>query len=159
ESAGFTQRAGADNAPVPAHGRFCIVRNLPVLGTCHPASDGERPLHILCPHCRNSIEEVRLKPREEIACPSCGSSFRLETESTTPVSRDGHKVGRFEMLDRQERPMPEIVLINPRFEVSYWGMEYALPLFGKKCNVSVAALPLLAALTPPGFTVRLIDEN
>jgi radical SAM superfamily enzyme YgiQ (UPF0313 family) len=55
--------------------------------------------------------------------------------------------------------MPEIVLINPRFEVSYWGMENALPLFGKKCNVPVAALPLLAALAPPEFTVRLIDEN
>jgi radical SAM superfamily enzyme YgiQ (UPF0313 family) len=55
--------------------------------------------------------------------------------------------------------MPEIILINPRFELSYWGMEHALPMFGKKCNVPIAALPLLAALTPPGFTIRLIDEN
>ncbi len=28
--------------------------------------------------------------------------------------------------------MADIVLINPRFEVSYWGMEYALPLLGKR---------------------------
>ena len=28
--------------------------------------------------------------------------------------------------------MADIVLINPRFEVSYWGMEHALPLLGKK---------------------------
>jgi hypothetical protein len=41
--------------------------------------------------------------------------------------------------------MHDIVLINPRFDVSFWGMEYALPL--------------LAALTPPGFNVRIIDEN
>ena len=44
--------------------------------------------------------------------------------------------------------MADIVLINPRFEVSYWGMEYALPFIGKRANLPVACLPLLAALTP-----------
>ena len=44
--------------------------------------------------------------------------------------------------------MADIVLINPRFEVSYWGMEYALPFIGKRGNLPVACLPLLAALTP-----------
>ncbi len=57
-------------------------------------------MHILCPHCRNPIEVVRLTPREEIACPSCGSSFRLETGSTTGWERrPGQKLGRFEVLD------------------------------------------------------------
>ncbi|MDB5349745.1 MAG: Fe-S oxidoreductase [Planctomycetota bacterium] len=55
--------------------------------------------------------------------------------------------------------MADIVLINPRFEVSYWGMEHALPLMGKRANLPVACLPLLAALTPEGHTVTLIDEN
>ena len=55
--------------------------------------------------------------------------------------------------------MADIVLINPRFEVSYWGMEHALPFLGKRANLPVACLPLLAALTPPGHTVTLIDEN
>src|SRR5436190_20454551 len=55
--------------------------------------------------------------------------------------------------------MADIVLINPRFEVSFWGLEHALPLFGKRANLPVAALPLLAALTPPGHTVTLLDEN
>jgi radical SAM superfamily enzyme YgiQ (UPF0313 family) len=55
--------------------------------------------------------------------------------------------------------MADIVLINPRFEVSYWGMEHALPFLGKRANLPVAALPLLAALTPAGHTVRLVDEN
>jgi radical SAM superfamily enzyme YgiQ (UPF0313 family) len=55
--------------------------------------------------------------------------------------------------------MAEIVLINPRFEVSFWGVEHALPLFGKKANMPVASLPLLAALTPEGHRVVLIDEN
>ena len=49
-------------------------------------------------------------------------------------------------------PMADIVLINPRFEVSFWGMEHALPLFGKRANLPVACLPLLAALTPEGHT-------
>ncbi len=55
--------------------------------------------------------------------------------------------------------MADIVLVNPRFEVSYWGLEHALPLFGKRANLPVAALPLLAALTPTGHTITLIDEN
>mgnify|MGYP001551203144 FL=1 len=55
--------------------------------------------------------------------------------------------------------MADIVIISPRFEVSYWGMEHALPFFGKRANLPIAALPLLAALTPQGHTVTLIDEN
>jgi radical SAM superfamily enzyme YgiQ (UPF0313 family) len=55
--------------------------------------------------------------------------------------------------------MADIVLINPRFEVSYWGMEYALPFLGKRANLPVACLPLLAALTPAEHRVTLMDEN
>lgn len=55
--------------------------------------------------------------------------------------------------------MAKIVLINPRFEASYWGMEYALPIFGKKANFPVACLPLLSALTPAEHSITLIDEN
>jgi WD40 repeat protein/tRNA A-37 threonylcarbamoyl transferase component Bud32 len=53
-------------------------------------------MHILCPHCRNPIEIVKLTPREEIACPSCGSSFNLET-GTTVCPPDGKKLGKFEL--------------------------------------------------------------
>jgi radical SAM superfamily enzyme YgiQ (UPF0313 family) len=52
-----------------------------------------------------------------------------------------------------------IVIINPRFEASFWGMEHALPLLGKQANLPVACLPLLAALTPAPHTVTLMDEN
>ncbi len=55
--------------------------------------------------------------------------------------------------------MADIVLINPRFEVSFWGLEHALPLLGKRANLPVACLPLLAALTPAEHPVTLIDEN
>jgi radical SAM superfamily enzyme YgiQ (UPF0313 family) len=55
--------------------------------------------------------------------------------------------------------MADIVLINPKFEISFWGLEHALPFVGKRANMPVAALPLLAALTPPEHNVTIIDEN
>src|SRR4051812_17552140 len=55
--------------------------------------------------------------------------------------------------------MATIVLINPRFEPSFWGLEHALALLDVKANLPVAALPLLAALTPDGHAVTIIDEN
>jgi radical SAM superfamily enzyme YgiQ (UPF0313 family) len=55
--------------------------------------------------------------------------------------------------------MADIVLINPKFEPSYWGLEHALHLLGYQANLPVAALPLLAALTGAGHRVTLIDEN
>ena len=58
-----------------------------------------------------------------------------------------------------DRAAADIVLINPRFEASYWGLEHALPLFGKRAAMPVASLPLLAALTPPEHRVRILDEN
>jgi radical SAM superfamily enzyme YgiQ (UPF0313 family) len=55
--------------------------------------------------------------------------------------------------------MADIVLINPKFEASFWGLEYALGLLGVKANLPVAALPLLAALTPAEHRIELVDEN
>jgi serine/threonine protein kinase len=72
-------------------------------------ADGGRPspfplrgleVHIRCPHCRNPISLVDL-PAEEVVCPSCGSSFRLERESTAPWSPRGgqRRLGRFELIE------------------------------------------------------------
>jgi radical SAM superfamily enzyme YgiQ (UPF0313 family) len=55
--------------------------------------------------------------------------------------------------------MAEIVFVNPRFEVSYWGLEHALPLLHKRANLPTACLPLLAALTPAAHTMSIVDEN
>src|SRR5213075_1914114 len=55
--------------------------------------------------------------------------------------------------------MADIILINPRFEISFWGLEHALPLIGKRSLLPVAALPLLAALTPSRHRLTIIDEN
>ncbi|WP_165233856.1 B12-binding domain-containing radical SAM protein [Aquisphaera insulae] len=55
--------------------------------------------------------------------------------------------------------MARICLINPRFPTSFWGLNHALPMLGKKANMPVLALPTLAGLTPPEHEVVLIDEN
>jgi radical SAM superfamily enzyme YgiQ (UPF0313 family) len=55
--------------------------------------------------------------------------------------------------------MARICLINPRFPTSFWGLNHGLPLLGKKANMPVLALPVLAGLTPPEHDVVLIDEN
>src|ERR1700730_7914400 len=55
--------------------------------------------------------------------------------------------------------MTRIALINPRFEISYWGMEHVVQIAGKQANMPAAALPLLAALAPEADSILLIDEN
>lgn len=54
-----------------------------------------------------------------------------------------------------------ICLICPRFEPSFFGTEYALPLMpGDKRSASFpGALPLLAALVPDEHSVTIVDEN
>jgi radical SAM superfamily enzyme YgiQ (UPF0313 family) len=53
----------------------------------------------------------------------------------------------------------DIVIINPRFDVSFWGMEKCMSMLGKRANLPVACLPLLAALVPKHHDVTLVDEN
>ena len=55
--------------------------------------------------------------------------------------------------------MADIVLINPRFDVSFWGLEHALPLFGKRANIpDVTCQPVDAAtakIKAAGFDVNV----
>src|SRR5262245_10016455 len=55
--------------------------------------------------------------------------------------------------------MADIAIINPRFDISFWGMERCIGLLGKRANLPVACLALLAALIPDRHDVTLIDEN
>jgi WD40 repeat protein/Flp pilus assembly protein TadD len=67
-------------------------------------------MHILCPHCSNPIEFVKLTQSQEITCPRCGSTFHLETGESTAGERSadestgggrsaGQKLGKFELLN------------------------------------------------------------
>ncbi|QDV39372.1 hypothetical protein [Tautonia plasticadhaerens] len=72
-------------------------------------ADAERPspmrlrgleVHLICPHCRNPIELVGLPAEAEVLCPACGSTFRLERESTASWSpRGGQRLDRFELIE------------------------------------------------------------
>jgi radical SAM superfamily enzyme YgiQ (UPF0313 family) len=55
--------------------------------------------------------------------------------------------------------MADIVIVNPRFDSSFWGMEHCIGLLGKRANLPVSCLALLAALVPDHHEVTLIDEN
>src|SRR5262249_19574146 len=59
------------------------------------------PMHILCPHCHSPIELSTLSTHEEVVCPSCGSTFRIEQESTAAwTPRQGRRsLGRFELIE------------------------------------------------------------
>jgi WD40 repeat protein len=65
------------------------------------APEATLPMHIVCPHCRNPIELVETAVLDEIFCPSCGSSFRLERQATTSFNpADGRRdLGGFQLLD------------------------------------------------------------
>jgi radical SAM superfamily enzyme YgiQ (UPF0313 family) len=54
-----------------------------------------------------------------------------------------------------------VCIINPRYDPSYWGFDFSLPLMpgGKRYSNVTGALPALAALAPPHCDVELIDEN
>ena len=54
-----------------------------------------------------------------------------------------------------------ICIINPKFEPSFWGHDFALPLLpgDKRCWTVTGALPALAGLVPDGHDVTLLDEN
>jgi len=54
----------------------------------------------------------------------------------------------------------KICLINPKFEPSYWGFDYALPLYpgGVKCTMVTGALAHLAGLVS-SHEIYLLDEN
>jgi radical SAM superfamily enzyme YgiQ (UPF0313 family) len=55
--------------------------------------------------------------------------------------------------------MRDIVIINPRFNTSFWGMEHCMGMLGKRANLPIACLPLLAALVPTHHQVTIVDEN
>jgi len=50
----------------------------------------------------------------------------------------------------------DIVIINPRFEISFWGLEHCIPLFGKRANLPVAINVLANDTDPNGDPLTLI---
>jgi WD40 repeat protein/tRNA A-37 threonylcarbamoyl transferase component Bud32 len=57
-------------------------------------------MQLLCPHCQNAIELSGVSLKEDIVCPSCGSSFHLEGGSTAAYTPQADRIGKFELLAR-----------------------------------------------------------
>ena len=61
-------------------------------------------MHILCPHCRNPIELVKLSPHEESSARRAAPAFAWRRSPTTGWERPaGQKLGKFELLERSAR--------------------------------------------------------
>lgn len=56
-------------------------------------------------------------------------------------------------------PRRHILLVYPQFPKTYWGMQYILPLVGKKAVMPPLGLITIAAMTPQTYEMRLIDLN
>jgi WD40 repeat protein/tRNA A-37 threonylcarbamoyl transferase component Bud32 len=58
-------------------------------------------MHLRCPHCHSPFELVDARPAPEVVCPSCGSSFRLEQESTRSLPPQApRRLGKFELIEQ-----------------------------------------------------------
>jgi tetratricopeptide (TPR) repeat protein/tRNA A-37 threonylcarbamoyl transferase component Bud32 len=57
-------------------------------------------MQLLCPHCQSVVELSTLSAQEDIVCPSCGSSFRLEDPSTVPYRPQADAIGKFALRER-----------------------------------------------------------
>lgn len=51
------------------------------------------------------------------------------------------------------------LLVYPEFSPTMWGLQYTLPLIGKKAFVPPLGLLTIAALTPPDYDLRVVDLN
>src|SRR5262249_18220459 len=71
-------------------------------GECSESHIGAEggPMPVACPHCQSSVEQADLNSLE-ILCPACGSSFRLEQDSTVDwaSSRGPRTLGKFELIE------------------------------------------------------------
>jgi radical SAM superfamily enzyme YgiQ (UPF0313 family) len=53
----------------------------------------------------------------------------------------------------------KIYLINPKFPVTYWGLEHSHDLSGARYTTPPLSLATIAGLTPAGIEVEICDEN
>src|SRR6266851_4646599 len=51
------------------------------------------------------------------------------------------------------------LLVHPRTPPTYWGFQHSLPIAGKAASLPPLGLLSLAPLLPPGWELRVVDEN
>jgi radical SAM superfamily enzyme YgiQ (UPF0313 family) len=131
----------------PAATAYCSAGQYRLVGDTPPSPTGQRSR-------RATLEENPHRDRRlgkgviTIAAPASFGQFQAQPIFAETAAQQNRRA-----------IMADIVLVNPRFEASYWGLEHALPFLGKRANLPVACLPLLAALVPEGHQITLVDEN
>ena len=68
-------------------------------GGCDGPAVRVQALGIRCPHCQNPIQLVDDR-RDDVLCPSCGSSFRLCDSPVTSTITHMRQIGKFELMER-----------------------------------------------------------
>jgi len=53
----------------------------------------------------------------------------------------------------------DVLLVAPKFPVTYWGFQFSLPYTGKQVTLPPLGLMTLAALLPREWQLRLVDTN
>ncbi len=56
-------------------------------------------------------------------------------------------------------PKKNVLLVYPRFPITYWGLQHGLRIIGKKAALPPLGLLTLAALLPKNWCFRLVDLN
>lgn len=58
------------------------------------------PVQLNCPHCYSPLEFNSDDADDDVVCPSCGSSFRIDSEQTQTWTKGSlPKLGRFELIE------------------------------------------------------------
>ena len=87
-----------------------------------------------------------------------------QAATDTPVEQAAAHVPVEQVVEESKKQAPprrlSICIINPKFEPSYWGFDYALPLYpgNRRSRMITGALPALAGLAE-GHDITLVDEN
>jgi WD40 repeat protein/tetratricopeptide (TPR) repeat protein len=110
-----------------------------------PDPAGDAPVQIHCPHCRNTVELAGDQPPDEVLCPTCGSSFRLDPGRTVTWSPDGlgRTVGRFVL---------EVALGSGAFGTVYRARDPGLD------RAVAVKVPRPGTLDGPGVRERFLRE-
>ncbi|MBT9557146.1 MAG: B12-binding domain-containing radical SAM protein [Myxococcales bacterium] len=56
-------------------------------------------------------------------------------------------------------PRPRLLLINPTYGATFWGLDYAVGLAGASTTIAPLALATIAGLSPQDWDIRIADEN
>src|SRR6516162_4593658 len=64
-----------------------------------PACPAAKPQRIRCPHCHNPIQ-LSDERSDDVLCPACGSSFRVQDTRRTDTTSLMRRLGKFQLLER-----------------------------------------------------------